>query len=132
MEFEFALEGPPVSLNARDGSPRARKRYQRWKETVREEARKTWPFPEPSQDTQIEVAIQVFYTETPPDIDNIIKPILDGLQQVAFTDDRQVWRVISQRIALTGRVEDPSAILLAALEKFAEIVHITISYEEKK
>ena len=132
MEFEFALEGPPVSLNARDGSPRARKRYQRWKETIREEARKSWPSQEPSRDNQVAVEIRVFYTEIPPDVDNIIKPILDGLQQVAFIDDRQVWHVVSQRIALTTTLEDPSTILTAALEKFDEVVQIKVSYQEEK
>lgn len=36
------------------------------------------------------------------DIDNIIKPILDSMNGVVFTDDRDVIRVMSQRVDIRG------------------------------
>ena len=32
-----------------------------------------------------------------PDLDNIIKSALDGLNGVAFQDDKQVWRIIASK-----------------------------------
>ena len=60
----------------------------------------------------------------------VLRRILDGLQGVAIEDDRQIWRVVSERQILSKTIEDPSPVLAGALERFAEIVYITVNYEE--
>ena len=37
-----------------------------------------------------------------PDLDNLEKSVLDGLQGVAFLDDRQVWKKTSKKIYHAG------------------------------
>lgn len=45
-------------------------------------------------------------TETKPDVDNILKAILDGLNGVAYSDDKQVYlRNCDKFYSLTPRVE---------------------------
>jgi crossover junction endodeoxyribonuclease RusA len=69
----------------------------------------------------------------PPDIDNIIKPILDALNGLVYNDDQQVYRVTSQRFDLPAgdRVSDPGALLAEALLKYSEILHIVVTWEEE-
>jgi len=37
-----------------------------------------------------------------PDLDNLEKSVLDGLQGIAFIDDRQVWKKTSKKIYHAG------------------------------
>lgn len=128
--FEFIVEGPPVSLNAKKNNP---KRYQRWIRTVRSAAQARWSADKkPVTSEAIIVNIVNYYTESPPDVDNIIKPILDGLEHVVCLNDRQVYKVSSERFDLIykARIENPSPMLAVALEQYTELVHITVVWEE--
>src|SRR5712692_6790800 len=59
-----------------------RKRYQKWIRHVREAAEKEWRANDKPTSSAVEVTISNYYTEAPPDVDNIIKPILDALRGI--------------------------------------------------
>jgi crossover junction endodeoxyribonuclease RusA len=126
--FEFVVEGPPVSLRAKDKNAR---RYQRWIRTVREAARAQWPAGLKPATSPVEVTISNFFTLVPPDVDNIIKPILDALESVAYVDDVLVHRVTSSKIDLSAEpmISNPSPCLAAALENWSEVVYVTVVWE---
>jgi Holliday junction resolvase RusA-like endonuclease len=127
-KFEFVIEGPAVSLRAKKTRS---KRYQRWISKVRAAARAQWPAGAAATDNQtIQVVIVNYYTLVPPDVDNIIKPILDALETVVYLNDQQVHRVISEKFDLTNvdRIENPGSLLAAALEKYTEVLHIMVTW----
>lgn len=63
-------------------------------------------------------------------MDNILKPICDGMKGVVYEDDNQIWKVVSQRIdLLTEEIPDPDEILSAALDKFSEIVYVVVVWD---
>ena len=128
--FEFVIEGPPVSLRAKKSKA---KRYQKWIRKVRAAAREHWPETTlPIESKSITVAITNFYTLAPPDVDNIIKPILDALETVVYLNDQQVLRVISEKRDLTNidRIENAGVVLAAAIEKqYTELLYITVTWD---
>lgn len=128
--FEFIIEGPAVSLKAKKTNAR---RYQKWIKTVRAAAQGQWPsHRRPTTNQTITVSITNYYTLSPPDVDNIIKPILDALQTVVYVNDQQVYKVISEKFDLANvkRIENPSPLLAAALEKYTELLHIVVAWNE--
>lgn len=128
--FEFIVQGPPVSLNAKKNNAL---RYQKWIRTVRSAAVVEWPTGEKATDDRsIEVNITNYYTLAPPDVDNIIKPILDALETVVYLDDEQVRRVTSERFNLReiSKIINPSPLLAAALENYSELLHIVVHIPE--
>jgi crossover junction endodeoxyribonuclease RusA len=127
--FEFIVEGPAVSLKAKKTNPR---RYQKWIKTVRAAARKQWPpATRPTSSHGITATITNYYTLAPPDVDNIIKPILDALQTVVYANDQQVYKVISEKFDLSeiDRIQNPGPLLGAALEKYTELLHIIVQWK---
>ena len=126
--FEFVIEGPAVSLRAKKSKA---KRYQKWIKEVRATAREQWPETMlPIESKTITVAITNYYTLAPPDVDNIIKPILDGLETVVYSNDQQVRRVISEKLDRSNfdRIEDFGALLTTALENYSEVLHIMVTW----
>jgi len=92
-----------------------------------------WPTGEKATDDRsIEVNITNYYTLAPPDVDNIIKPILDALETVVYLDDEQVRRVTSERFNLReiSKIINPSPLLAAALENYSELLHIVVHIPE--
>src|ERR1044071_5760665 len=93
--FEFIVEGPAVSLKAKKTNSR---RYQKWIKIVRAAAQKEWPKGKPPTNSQVvTVVVTNYYTLSPPDVDNILKPILDAIETVAYMNDQQVYKVISEK-----------------------------------
>ena len=126
--FEFIVEGPAVSLKAKKSNAR---RYQKWIRTVRAAAQKEWPKAKrPTNSQSVIVQITNYYTLAPPDVDNIIKPLLDAIETVAYMNDQQVYKVISEKFDLThiSRIQNPSALLAAGLEKYTELLHIIVAW----
>ena len=124
--LEIFLEGVPVSLQA---SARSRAR---WKDAVTLVAR--------SRQRETDelgfldnraLAVTIFYFPSAAmegDIDNIVKPILDGLVAVAYLDDNVVERVIVQKFEPEGGWEfsGPSDRLAAALDRAPPIVYVRV------
>ena len=129
--FEFVLEGPPVSLNATKGTPRSRKRYREWIVKVNAAAQSAWPSGVlPTANNAVTVTVSCYHREEPPDVYNILKPICDGMKGVVYVDDKQVWRVISQRFdRWTTAIDDPSDVLAGAIGEFTEIVHVIVTWD---
>ena len=128
--FEFIVQGPPVSLNAKKNNAR---RYQKWIKTVRSAAVVEWPVGRSAtEDKDVEVSITNYYTLAPPDVDNIIKPILDSLETVVYLNDKQVRRVTSERFNLheISKIINPSPLLATALENYSELLHIVVHIPE--
>ena len=122
------MEGPPVSLNAKEGSPRSRRRYREWMERVRQASRSVLPSGFRLLTGEISSTITCFHTEVPPDVDNIIKPIFDGMKGVVYEDDRQIHRVTSQRYSLPRTIE-VTASVAEALEQYDEVIHVVVEWE---
>jgi crossover junction endodeoxyribonuclease RusA len=125
--FEFVVEGPPVSLRAQRKNAR---RYQRWVTTVGEAARKEWPSTQSPTSADVEVVVTIYYTAAPPDVDNVIKPILDALKGLVYVDDQQVYRVVSEKVDLTStvRIVNPSPQLAGALGSWTEVVAVVVNW----
>jgi Holliday junction resolvase RusA-like endonuclease len=128
--FEFTIEGPGVSINAKSNNAR---RYRNWVEAVAAAAKELWATNEKPITGPVEVRIYNYYTVPLIDVDNIIKSILDALKNVVYNDDSQVFRVISEKIdlAFDTRVSVPSDLLAAALEKYSELIHVVVEWQEE-
>ena len=79
------------------------------------------------------MTISNYYTEFPPDIDNIIKPILDALGNLVYNDDQQVYKVTCQKFDLSEGelVSRTGALLTTALPGHSELLHIVVTWEEE-
>lgn len=124
MKLEFIIEGPPVSQQTR-----RRARLRLWVESVRGCARKEWPSDEPPSMGAVSVQITYFYNEISMDLDNLAKPILDGLKGLAYVDDEQVVDVIIRKRNLSGRfrIDDPSGQLAIGLDRRdQEFLHVLV------
>ncbi len=93
--LEFFIEETPKSLQASTHSK------ERWKETVRAAARaRARETDEIGFLDDRYLAVTIFYfapEKMQGDIDNIVKPILDGMITVAYKDDQIVERVLAQK-----------------------------------
>lgn len=55
-----------------------------------------------------------------PDLDNLLKAILDGLNKVAWNDDRQVVKVAGERLAVDSPLSERAEIQIReGLRKYA-------------
>jgi len=124
--FEVIVQGTPISLQG------SRDSKERWKATVKtagqDRAHATdeigFLYPTP-------VALTIFYLPAAPmagDVDNIVKPIMDALINVAYPDDRLVERIIIQKFepGFDWEFVDPSDQLAAALEAAPPVVYIKV------
>jgi hypothetical protein len=145
ITFEFVVVGPPFSVNSADKQPR---KHRAWKDSVNTAAISQWDSEKRESalptDQPVEVTLTTFFTAKPIDVDNIVKPILDSLKSeegtrhfarfAIYTDDVNVWRLVSQRYDLKRetRLESPSALLINALEKHQELGHVTLTWEDSE
>jgi hypothetical protein len=122
MRWDFAVPGVPVSLATRN---KARK--QAWTQTVRQEA-STLKGPQFPLLEGVAVGITYFYEDPPLDVDNMIKPILDGLWPEIILDDSQVQDVSGSRRDLNNviAIRDPSQQLIRALAWNLPFVYVQI------
>lgn len=97
LPIDFVVMGVPVSQQTRN-----RARRDRWKAEVRKQAAAAVSNATPSTE-DVEVTIVYFHdSESTPDVDNIIKPVQDGLSGTVIDDDTQVQDVRSARRSLHG------------------------------
>ena len=127
-DFEFVIEGPAVSLKAKKTNAR---RYQKWIKTVRAAAQSEFQSRSQTTSQNVIVSITNYYTLSPPDVDNIVKPLLDAMGTVVYADDSQVRKVVSERVDLTkmNSIQNPSPLLATALEKYSELLHIIVTWD---
>lgn len=143
VEFAFIVEGSPFSVNIAN---KQTKKHREWKDRVRATAHAQWiqerrTDPLPTSEL-LEVEITTFFTEVEKDVDNVIKPILDGMklpeQQrrsllqpsvfALYRDDKNVVKVTSAKINLRSpaSVQKPDQMLADALAKYEEFVYIRL------
>jgi crossover junction endodeoxyribonuclease RusA len=123
MKFEFIVDEPPVSQQAR-----RRERLRAWKVTVREEAEKYWSSERKVDSGPIMLQITYFYDSVAMDVDNIVKPIQDALIGLAYIDDTQVTDVLVRKRDLSGnfRIEYMTPILAEGFGRGNEFLHIVV------
>lgn len=75
------------------------------------------------------VVITYFFEQTPMDVDNIPKPILDELKGVVFSDDSQVYDLLCRKRDRAGQLNivGPSGALTAALANARQVLHISVA-----
>jgi crossover junction endodeoxyribonuclease RusA len=86
LPFEFIVQGPPVSHQARN-----RALLQEWRDAVRDAARRRWPGAAPPVATPVQMTLVYFHDglSVRIDTDNLVKPIQDALKGLVYVDD--VW-----------------------------------------
>lgn len=124
LPIDFVVMGVPVSHQTRN-----RARRERWKADVRKQAVAAVSGATPST-ADVEVTIVYFHdSESTPDVDNIIKPIQDGLSGTVIEDDAQVQDVRSARRSLHGafKVNGMSSSLASGFVAGTDFVHVQIA-----
>ncbi|HXQ67998.1 MAG TPA: RusA family crossover junction endodeoxyribonuclease [Alphaproteobacteria bacterium] len=123
--LEFTVAGIPISVQSSSQS------RQRWKIVVRNAAEAHWPLGTPLVVDEVAAVIIYFHVgDTDLDVDNIVKPILDSLENVVYVNDRLVSQVLVRKTERAGDLEirNPSPELTDALERLADdFVYIRIS-----
>ena len=102
LPFEFRIDQAPVSQQAR-----RRKLRDEWRETVRRSAEQYWPAGEMPCDGRLMVTIVHFYEGIDLDVDNIPKPILDGIKGLVYGDDRQITDLVCRKRELKENIPFP-------------------------
>lgn len=128
LPFEFCIKGPPVSLQTRN-----RQRLQQWKQSVAEHANDARPAAAAISTENVKVEITYYYEGDTPDVDNIIKPIQDGLVGIIIEDDEQVSQTSARKRSLEGsyKIRGASGVILTAFAEGDEFLHVKVSlYEE--
>lgn len=123
LPFEFIVDGPPVSQQAR-----RRERLQLWKETVRQEAERYWLSGDLPVSGAIMLKVTYLYDRVGMDVDNIVKPIQDALEGLVYFDDSQVTDMLSRKRDLSGNfvLSDVSGVLAEGLSRGSEFLHILV------
>ncbi|MFE2613332.1 RusA family crossover junction endodeoxyribonuclease [Micromonospora chalcea] len=107
---------------------RNRQRKQAWTETVRQEAVAALKGPEFPLLEPVAIGVTYFHEVSPLDVDNMLKPILDGLWPDIILDDSQVQDVSGSRRDLTTTLafRNPSPQLVRALAWNQPFVYVQI------
>jgi crossover junction endodeoxyribonuclease RusA len=123
LPFEFVIQGPPVSQQTR-----RRARLRAWIEELKEAIVDRWPADEPPTLGPIRVIITHIYVEVAVDLDNLAKPVLDALKGLVYQDDGQVTDIAMRKrdLARSLRIVSPSEMLLEALRRDAEFLHVLV------
>lgn len=122
MPFEFVIDGPPVSQQAR-----RRSRVKEWTKQVQNVAETRWDTASPFVG-EVMVTITYLYEGASLDVDNISKPILDALKGLVYSDDAQVSDLLCRKRDLNGdlRIQNPSSVLMETLRYSEQFLHITV------
>lgn len=123
--FEFLIPQRPVSLQASN-----RKNLKAWKDFVRGEAKKVWNNSTlPVSSPPLRFSIVYLCDSSPPDTDNIIKPIQDALVGLIFEDDSLVSDVDSHRRFLAEPIDliTLPPLLQAGVAAGSECVYVRVS-----
>ncbi|MBI3325152.1 MAG: RusA family crossover junction endodeoxyribonuclease [Nitrospinae bacterium] len=123
LSFEFVIDGPPVSQQAR-----RRERVRQWRDDVRRVAEQYWPAGELPVSGPIMLSITYFYESVSIDIDNIPKPIVDALKGLVYLDDRQLTDVLCHKrnLANSLRIENPYGALAEGIDRGHEFLYIVV------
>lgn len=123
IQFELIMEQAPVSSQTR-----RRQRFHEWRQDLERAARLVWDTEAPVA-VPVSVTITYFFDDTPVDVDNFPKPILDALKGLVFQDDSQVYDLLCRKRnrADNLRIAGPSQGLLDALDNSRQVLHIKVT-----
>lgn len=123
LPFEFVIDGPPMSAQSHNLA-----RLSAWKASVAATAAARWigsPFP-----AKVRVVVTYYHEGEIArlDSDNMVKPILDALIGIAYTDDRQASEVVIRMIPLDGDSAVPTVASVVAerLARPGEFLHVKV------
>lgn len=124
LPLEFVVIGTAVSLQ---GSAKSRAA---WQAIVRSAAVKARGVENWALDSDL--AITLFYFpqgEMQGDLDNVVKPILDGLRQCVFIDDSQIERIVAQRFQpeVFSVFQNPTPALVEAMSADGSALYVKVS-----
>lgn len=124
IPFELTIYGIPVSQQTRK-----RERLREWRQEVNNAAKREWT-EDPFDSGPLMVTITYVYDAVRLDVDNIPKPILDGLEKVVFSDDRRITDMLCRRRDLKDnlQVQTFSPVLSEALARSTPFVHIFVDH----
>lgn len=128
LPFEFIVDGPPVSQQAKKAS-----RRRDWRTRVSQAASAPWNS-RPAVVEDVAVAINYFCSDPwvdrrdSLDVDNVPKPILDALKGIVYDDDKQVIDVECHRRNLKDdlRWENMTAYLHPHASRTDPFLHIFV------
>lgn len=124
MRFEFVIDGPPVSQQAR-----RRENLRAWRSKVRSEAEQNWPSGQPPTSDLVMLRIIYFYNDMKVDVDNIVKPIQDALKELVYVDDDQIIDILaSKRKRLENlRIDNRSIVLSEGFPRSNDFLYVSFS-----
>ncbi len=123
IPFELIMEQAPVSSQTR-----RRQRLHEWRQELERAARPIWATEAPVA-VPVSVTITYFFDDTPVDVDNLPKPILDALKGLVFRDDSQVYDLLCRKRNRADNlwIVEPSQGLLDALDSYRQVLHIKVT-----
>jgi crossover junction endodeoxyribonuclease RusA len=123
LPFEFVIDGPPVSQQAR-----RRERVRQWRDTVRRSAEQHWPTEELPVTGPIMLTIMYFYDGVAMDLDNLPKPILDALKGLVYLDDDRITDIVCRKRNRNSdlRLENPSSLLSEGFRRGNEFLYVVV------
>lgn len=124
LPFEFIIPGTPLSLQASNNSKAA------WKKEVTLFARKALPEGSWLLTDPLAVTIYIFPDgQLQGDVDNRVKPILDGMTKCVYDDDELIERIVVQKFEPDNvfAFSNPSPILTNALYAQKPVTYIRIT-----
>lgn len=120
---EFVVFGSPVSQQTR-----RRQRVRDWIGLVAAAARAELPSGPDHRDRPARVEITCYYGRTDLDIDNVPKPVLDGIKGIVLVDDIEVVDLVVRKRRLgwaDGRADLPGRVARALAAK-VEFMHVVV------
>ena len=120
--FEFLIPRRPVSVQAKRSSLRT------WRTFVQGEAAKVWAG-STINTGDLHIMLVYLYDLSPPDTDNIVKPIQDALVGLVFSDDSLITDVEAHRRSLKGTFDLTRLppMVLAGVYSMKECVYVRVS-----
>ena len=127
--LEVCVHGQPVS--AQTGNRRA---LQAWKDRVRAACEAAGGANQLPIEGSVTIRVTHDFEISIGDVDNLIKPIQDALQGVAYAKDKQITDVVGNRRSIEGsfRVRYISERLAAAFTDGRPFVHIRVWQSPKR
>lgn len=124
--LEFVVPGPPISNQQSTAQGRAN--LAAWKATIAGAA--TLPWPNAPLTIELKAVIVNFYAGNEPsvDLDNMSKPILDEMEEIAYVKDRQVVQAEFAHARLGGayQIGGVRPVIVNALQAEAQFVYVRI------
>src|SRR4051812_38383620 len=126
VHLEFVVLGPPISNQ--QSTPQGKANLTGWRATVAGEAQNR--FASPLLTGPLMAIIINFYqgNKLSVDVDNMSKPILDVMQSIVYSDDRQIRQaqITHLEISAPFSIVGVSKILVDALQAGSEFVYVRI------